>query len=102
MVSVFQKCPQQLRHLVLPCKGFYLCPIHVSWEQEGEEVQPETFTDGILSTANDKFYIWTSLELGPISAMHHYACQVEHSSLLETSLTWGKGCKGDNGWGAPL
>ncbi|KYO43980.1 class I histocompatibility antigen, F10 alpha chain-like [Alligator mississippiensis] len=69
-------------------RDFYPRPIHVSWVQEGGEILLETFTGGILPTANNTFYTWTSLELGPASTMHHYACRVEHSSLPEPSLTW--------------
>ncbi|XP_006258578.2 class I histocompatibility antigen, F10 alpha chain [Alligator mississippiensis] len=69
-------------------RGFYPRPIHVLWVQEGGEILPETFTSGILPTANNTFYTWTSLEVGPASAMHRYACRVEHSSLPEPSLTW--------------
>ncbi|KYO34103.1 major histocompatibility complex class I-related gene protein [Alligator mississippiensis] len=69
-------------------RGFYPRPIQVSWVQEGGEILPETFTSGILPTTNDTFYLWTSLELAPTSAMRRYACQVEHSSLPETLLTW--------------
>ncbi|XP_019338349.2 class I histocompatibility antigen, F10 alpha chain [Alligator mississippiensis] len=69
-------------------RGFYPRPIHVSWVQEGGEILPETFTSGILPTANGTFYLWTTLELAPLSTMRRYACQVEHSSLPEPSLTW--------------
>uniref|UniRef100_A0A8C8SKG5 Ig-like domain-containing protein n=1 Tax=Pelusios castaneus TaxID=367368 RepID=A0A8C8SKG5_9SAUR len=71
-------------------QGFYPRPIHVSWVRDGEDILAETDSSEILPNADGTYYTQSSLEISPQQEdRHRYACQVEHSSLLEPTLIWG-------------
>uniref|UniRef100_A0A8C4YSD8 Ig-like domain-containing protein n=1 Tax=Gopherus evgoodei TaxID=1825980 RepID=A0A8C4YSD8_9SAUR len=73
-------------------RGFYPRPIHVSWVRDGEDILAEKDSSGILSNADSTYYMQSSLEISPQQEdRHRYACRVEHSSLGEPTLVWGKG-----------
>ncbi|CAM5072659.1 unnamed protein product [Natator depressus] len=76
-------------------RGFYPCPIHVSWVRDGEDILAEKDSSGILPNADGTYYMQSSLEISPEQEDgHRYACRVEHSSLPEPTLVWAPGKKG--------
>ncbi|XP_029770245.1 class I histocompatibility antigen, F10 alpha chain-like, partial [Terrapene carolina triunguis] len=80
--------------ITLSChaRGFYPRPIHVSWVRDGEDILAETDSSGILPNDIHSYYTQSSLEISPQQEDgHRYACRVEHSSLEEPVLVWGKG-----------
>uniref|UniRef100_A0A8C8VP32 Ig-like domain-containing protein n=1 Tax=Pelusios castaneus TaxID=367368 RepID=A0A8C8VP32_9SAUR len=79
--------------VTLSCRarGFYPRPIHISWVRDGEDVMTETDSSGILPNADGTYYTQSSLEISPQQEdRHRYACRVEHGSLGEPTLIWGK------------
>ncbi|XP_030398520.1 major histocompatibility complex class I-related gene protein-like, partial [Gopherus evgoodei] len=68
--------------ITLSChaRGFYPCPIHVSWVRDEEDILAETDSSGILPNADSTYYTQSSLEISLQQDGHCYACQVEHTS----------------------
>uniref|UniRef100_A0A452GIU7 Ig-like domain-containing protein n=1 Tax=Gopherus agassizii TaxID=38772 RepID=A0A452GIU7_9SAUR len=93
MLSVSRRDnPDGFTTLSCHARGFYLRPIHVSWVQDREDILAETDSSGILPNDIHSYYTQSSLEISPQQEDgHRYACQVEHSSLPEPTLVWGKG-----------
>uniref|UniRef100_A0A8C3SBP1 Ig-like domain-containing protein n=1 Tax=Chelydra serpentina TaxID=8475 RepID=A0A8C3SBP1_CHESE len=87
--------------VTLSCRarGFYPRPIHVSWVQDGKDILVETDSSGILPNADGTYYTQSSLEISLQQDGHRYACRVEHSSLGEPTLVWGKGGVNGRAWG---
>uniref|UniRef100_A0A8C3FFD1 Ig-like domain-containing protein n=1 Tax=Chrysemys picta bellii TaxID=8478 RepID=A0A8C3FFD1_CHRPI len=71
-------------------RGFYPRPIHVSWVRDEEDILAETDSSGILPNADSTYYTQSSLEISLQQDGHRYACRVEHTSLPEPTLIWGK------------
>uniref|UniRef100_A0A8C0GLC0 Ig-like domain-containing protein n=1 Tax=Chelonoidis abingdonii TaxID=106734 RepID=A0A8C0GLC0_CHEAB len=79
--------------VTLSCRarGFHPRPIHVSWVRDREDILAETDSSGILPNADSTYYRQSSLEISPQQQDgHRYACRVEHSSLGEPTVVWGK------------